>query len=294
MPGVVADGHQCQCQCQCPAAVHAAGTLALASPGMAPPSDAAPQVRIGAQLHPAHTDLAQLRAAWRRAEDLGVDSLWVWDHFFPTVGRPDGPNFECWTLLAAMAADTSVPLVGTLVTGVGYRNPDLLADMARTVDVLSGGRVVLGLGAGWFERDYEAYGFEFGTVPDRLAALEAGILRVRRRLGLLDPPPVGPVPILVGGGGEHVTLRIVAQHADAWNCFGPPEVWQAKNAVLDKWCARVGRDPSAIERTVTLADAAEVREAPRYVDAGATHVILGCPPPFDFAALEHLLGSVGR
>lgn len=223
-----------------------------------------------------------------------MDSLWLWDHFFPTVGPSDGPNFECWTLLAAMAADTTRPLIGTLVTGIGYRNPDLLADMARTVDVLSDGRVVLGIGAGWFERDYQAYGFDFGTVPERLAALEAGILRVRRRLGVLDPPPVGAVPILVGGGGERVTLRIVAQHADSWNSFGPLEVWQAKNAVLDQWCARVHRDPLAIERTVTLVDAAEVHQAPRYMEAGATHIILGCPPPFDLGALERLLGVARR
>lgn len=255
---------------------------------MAPHSRTA-AIGVGAQLHPAHTTLPLLRDGWRRAEDLGVDSLWVWDHFFPTVGPPDGANFEGWTLLAAMSQDTTGPRVGTLVTSIGFRNPDLLADMARTVDVIAGGRLILGLGAGWFERDYQSYGFDFKTGPERLADLEAGIGRIRTRLSRLDPPPSGPVPILVGGGGERVTLRIVAEHADMWNCFGPPDVWAAKNAVLDEWCARVGRDASAVERTVTLADASEVADARRYIEAGATHIILGCPPPYDFEALGRLL-----
>jgi len=253
------------------------------------PGRSVPHVRIGAQLHPAHTTMPMVRDAWRRAEELGVDSLWVWDHFFPTVGPPDGANLEGWSLLTAMAQDTAGPLVGTLVTSIGFRNPDLLADMARTVDLVSGGRLVLGLGAGWFERDYRAYGFDFKTAPERLHDLEEGIVRIRARLARLDPPPIGTLPILVGGGGERVTLRIVAEHADMWNCFGPPEVWKAKNAKLDEWCERVGRDPSAIERTVTLAEASEVADVGELVDAGATHVILGCPPPYDFEALRRLL-----
>jgi probable F420-dependent oxidoreductase len=244
---------------------------------------------VGAQLHPAHATMTALRGAWRRAEDLGVDSLWVWDHFFPAVGAPDGKNFECWSLLAAMAADTTGPRLGTLVTSIGYRNPDLLADVARTVDVLSEGRVTLGLGAGWFERDYREYGFDFGTAWSRLAALEEGIGRIRRRLALLDPPPAGPLPLLVGGGGERVTLRIVARHADAWNTFGPPETWRAKNRRLDRWCEEVGRSPTSIERTVTLTERSELADVERYLADGATHIILGCPPPFDFAALRELL-----
>jgi probable F420-dependent oxidoreductase len=249
---------------------------------------------VGAQLHPSHTDLGDLRDAWRRAEALGVDSIWVWDHFFPTVGSPDGPNFECWSLLAAMAAETTLPLVGALVLSIGYRNPDLLADMARTVDVLSGGRLVLGVGAGWFDWDYEEYGFPFGSASARLSELEEGILRIRRRLSRLDPPPAGRLPILVGGGGERVTLRIVAEHADAWNAFGPLDVWRAKNAVLDRWCERADRDPADVERTVTLIDPAEVNHVDGYLAAGATHIIFGCPPPYDFKALRRLLAMAGR
>jgi probable F420-dependent oxidoreductase len=236
----------------------------------------------------------ELRTAWRRAEELGVDSLWTWDHFFPTVGPADGPNFECWSVLTAMAADTSSPLVGTLVAGMGYRNPDLLADMARTVDVLSGGRLVLGVGGGWFERDYQEYGFQFGTAASRLHELEQGIVRVRQRLSRLDPPPAGRLPLLVGGGGERVTLRIVAEHADAWNTFGPPQVWRAKNAILDQWCERVGRDPTEIERTVTLVDPAEADQVDEYVAAGAVHVIFGCPPPYELATVRRLLAMARR
>jgi alkanesulfonate monooxygenase SsuD/methylene tetrahydromethanopterin reductase-like flavin-dependent oxidoreductase (luciferase family) len=193
-----------------------------------------------------------------------------------------------------MASDTTEPLIGSLVASVGYRNPDLLADIARTVDVLSGGRLTLGLGAGWFERDYQEYGFDFGTASSRLLELEEGIVRIRRRLSRLDPPPTGRLPVLVGGGGERVTLRIVAEHADAWNCFGPAKVWRAKNAVLDQWCDRVGRDRTQIERTVTLTEAEELREVADYLAAGASHVILGCPPPYDFRALRRLLAMANR
>ena len=166
--------------------------------------------------------------------------------------------------------------------------------MARTVDHLSGGRAILGLGAGWYERDFAEYGYEYGTAASRLRALEASLIRIRARLDRLNPPPVGDLPILVGGGGERVTLRLVAQHADMWNAFGPAAAWAAKNQVLDDWCARVGRDPAEIERTVMLADPREVASADAYVDAGAQHLILGMGPPFDLRPLEALLAASGR
>lgn len=166
-------------------------------------------IRIGVQFAPQHTDINALRSAWRRAKDLGVDSLWIWDHFFPIDGDPSGSHFECWTLLATLAADTSVPSIGPLVTCASYRNPDLIADMTRTIDALSGGRFVLGLGAGWSERDHVEYGYgNLPGVPQRLKVLEQSLKRIRSRLSLVKPP-APQLPILVGGG-EKVMLRLVA------------------------------------------------------------------------------------
>ena len=218
-----------------------------------------------------------------------VDSIWTWDHFYPLYGEPDAAHFEAWSLLAAMAVDTQQARLGLLVGCNSYRNPDLLADMARTVDHLSGGRLYLGIGSGWFERDYDEYGYEFGTAVGRLRALGDALPRMKARLAKLNPAPVGPLPILIGGGGEKVTLRLVAEHADAWNTFGPPETYAHKNAVLDDWCAQLGRDPATIERTVGI-PAHEVDDVEKYLDAGATHLIVMTGHPYDLGPVERLLG----
>lgn len=236
--------------------------------------------RVGVQLWPQHTTVDALRDAARRIDAAGLDSLWTWDHFFPLSGDPEGAHFEGWTVLTAMACDTSHVTVGLLVASTGYRNPHLMADMARTLDHVSGGRAVLGLGAGWFQRDYEAYEYPFGTPGGRLHDLEGDLYRIRRRLAQLSPGPVGPLPILVGGGGEKVTLRIVARFADAWNGYGPPEDYARRNAVLDTWCERLGRDPREIERTVHLG-ADEIDLVDDLRAAGAEHLIVRLEHPFD-------------
>ena len=248
-------------------------------------------VKIGVSLLPEHTSVSALRAAWRAADAIGVDSLWIWDHFFAVTGDPDGSSFECWTLVAAMAADTTTATVGSLVSACGYRNPDLLADMVRTVDHVSGGRAVLGLGAGWFERDYLEYGYEFGTARARLADLEAALVRVRARLPALHPPPVGRVPILVGGAGERVTLRLVAEHADAWNFIGTLDEFRAKCGVLDDWARRVGRDPRAIERSVSVFAEEDALPVASYAAAGVDHVIRSVRDPFDLEDVADLLAQ---
>ncbi len=245
---------------------------------------------IGIQLHPQATSLGDLRAAARAADELGADSIWVWDHFFPLYGPADAAHFECYTTLAALAVDTANARLGALVTCNSYRNPHLLADMSRTIDHLSDGRFTLGIGSGWFERDYDEYDYEFGTAVGRLRALERDLPTIKERLAALEPGPVGPLPILIGGGGEKLTLRLVAEHADGWNYFGNPEEWAAKNRVLDEWCERVGRDPRAVERTVAIDPGAAGRVG-EYAEAGADHVILMQGPPFDLEPLATALGA---
>ena len=236
------------------------------------------------------TTVEALRSAWTEADVMGADSIWVWDHFFPLSGDMDAEHFEGWTLLSAMAADTSTAMVGAMVTCNSYRNPELLADMARTLDHVSGGRVYLGVGSGWFERDYDEYGYEFGTAGTRLRQLEADLPRMRSRLAKVNPPPVGRLPLLIGGAGEKVTLRLVAEYADAWNTFGPPENYQRLSAVLDDWCGKVGRDPTEIERTVSV-QVDDVDGVGRYIEAGAEHVIVGLASPFDLDPLASLIAQ---
>lgn len=244
--------------------------------------------KVGVQLHPQVTTVGELVAAAREADGLGVDSIWIWDHFFPLYGDPDGPHFEAYTLLAALATQTAHAHLGALVTCNSYRNPNLLADMARTLDHISAGRFILGIGSGWFERDYTEYDYEFGTRGSRLQALADALPVIKARLARLNPPPLGSLPILIGGSGERVTLRLVAEHADAWNAFGPPDSFAAKGAVLDEWCARVGRDPSSIERTVAVRPD-EIGNLEAYLDAGAEHLIVMCGSPFDLGPVRELV-----
>ncbi len=248
--------------------------------------------KLGVHIRPQHTTVQAMREAWKTADALGVDSITTWDHFYPLSGDPSGTHFECWSLLAAMACDTSRSQIGAIVSAVGYRNPDLLADMARTVDHLSDGRLILGVGAGNAERDHQAYGYPWGTPGERLKALRAGLQRIKDRLGQLNPAAVGPLPILIGGGGEQVTLRLVAEYADMSNTPGAPDVLRHKNQVIDEWCARVGRDPGQIERTTNIPVTA-VERIPEFVEAGAQRLQIQLDHPFDMKPVEQALKQRG-
>lgn len=243
--------------------------------------------KVGVQLHPQATSVANLREAWKAADAMQVDSIWIWDHFYPLYGDGDATHFEAYTLLAAMATDTCHSSIGALVTCNSYRNPQLLADMSRTIDHLSNGRFTLGIGSGWFERDYTEYGYEFGTAVGRLHKLRDDLPIIKDRLAKLNPGPVGKLPILIGGSGEKVTLKLVAEHADGWNTFGPAEHFAAKNAILNEWCDKVGRDPAEIERTVAIGPG-DIDQWEALAEAGADHFIVMTGDPFDLDAVGKL------
>lgn len=221
-------------------------------------------IRVGVQLWPGGTpDYRTWREAVLEAEQLGADAIFGYDHFHKPFAepsedglprllpdQPDVNNFEGWTALASWAEITERAEIGLLVTGIGYRNPDLVADMARTVDHISGGRLILGLGSGWYEKDYTTYGYEFGTITSRMDMFEDRLTRVERRLTQLVPPPVRRIPILIGGMGVRRTLPIVARYADIWHTFASVEEYRRKNGLLKELAANAGREEKLIERAV--------------------------------------------
>ena len=248
-------------------------------------------IRIGVQLQPQHApQYGQIRDAVRRCEDIGVDIAFNWDHFFPLYGDPDGAHFECWTMLGAWAEQTSRIQIGALVTCNSYRNPELLADMARTVDHISSGRLVLGIGSGWKQKDYDEYGYEFGTAGSRLDDLAAALPRIKARLAKLNPGPTRDIPVLIGGGGERKTLRLVAEYADVWHSFTSADEFPAKSKVLARHCTDVGRDPASIERSAAVQDRGGlVDNAETLAGLGVTLLTVACDGPnYDLSAAETL------
>jgi len=227
-------------------------------------------VRVGAAFWVQRTDWASLREAVVAAEAAGADDLWIDDHLLTDEGDADDPKLEGWSTVAAVAAVTNRARLGLLVAANTFRNPGLTAKIATTVDHISGGRLNLGIGGGWFAEEHEAFGIEFGSgFGERLDRLAESVEIIRRLLdgerfsfdgrfyrlhdALAAPRPVQPhLPILVGGSGPQKTLRIVARHADLWNAYGTPESLTATDAILRERCNEVGRDEAEIERTVNL------------------------------------------
>jgi probable F420-dependent oxidoreductase len=261
-------------------------------------------IRLGVVLQPGNTpDYATWRKAVLHAESLGADLIFGWDHFHrpemanlnegvPVLAddQPDLTNFEGWTALASWGEITHRAEIGILVTGMGYRNPDLLADMARTVDHISGGRLVLGVGAGWYEKDYTTYGYDFGTWKSRFDLFDEGLKRIEARFGQLNPPPTRKIPILIGGVGPKRTLPAVVRYADIWHTFLSVENFAKVTAQLDEMAAAAGRDGSEIERSVHWFG---VDSAEGYRAAGATIFVAEIAPDpvagYDFTMLEEML-----
>lgn len=245
-----------------------------ASPSLlGPRPDPGDPIRIGFQVWGQSIAWADLMATAPRIEALGFGSLWANDHLMPILGDADGPIvgpagpvFEAWMTLGGWAGLTERLPLGVMVCGVGYRNVGLTVKMATALDHATGGRSILGLGAGWHEPEHRAFGYDMPGLGDRISRLDEAARVVR---GLLDgesvtlegawvtardlrndPRPVGRLPFLIGGSGERRTLRIVARDADLWNGEGDPDTFARKNAILDAHCAEIGRDPTEIRRTV--------------------------------------------
>ncbi len=252
-------------------------------------------IRIGVQLQPQHSShYGFIRDAVRRCEDIGVDVVFNWDHFYPLYGDPDGAHFECWTMLGAWAEQTSRVEIGALVSCNSYRNPELLADMARTVDHIAKGRLILGIGSGWMRKDYDEYGYPFGTAGSRLDDLAGALPRITSRLAKLNPAPTRRIPILIGGQGERKTLRLVAEHADSWHSFTNAETYPAKAAALAAHCQAVGRDPATIERSAGVEGRKPdqlTANAEALAQLGVTLMTVGCDgPDYDLAPAAALIG----
>jgi probable F420-dependent oxidoreductase len=261
-------------------------------------------IRIAVQIPPAGApDYGAWRDAVLQAEAAGVDAIFGYDHFeVPHVvgrdanGRPitsENPpvrtNFEAWTALASWAEITKRSEIGLLVGGAGFRNPDLLADMARTVDHISGGRLILGLGAGWYQPDYTEYGYDFGTVAQRQATFRDALERIEARFARLVPPPLRKIPILIGGSGEKKTLPAVARFADIWHSGVELDDFIHKSKILVEQAELLGRDASEIERAVSWVNADVASD---YVDAGAsmfTVQTFAAANGYDFSSLEDAL-----
>jgi len=260
-------------------------------------------VKIGFHLAPQHGAYPAMRKRWLEAEELGVDSLYTSDHFFAQsvdveaadgVRPPasSGANFEATAIESAMAATTSRPQIGCLVHAIGFRNPNLLADFARTVDHISGGRFILGLGTGYLQNDYEEYGFDWTTQRSRSLELAAKVPIILARLEKLNPPPVSKIPILIATMGAEIGLRVVAAHADIWHLFGRQDQILEKIDDLKHHCKQVGRDFSEIEIcTWYTPGMLNINITPdEIIDLGIRNIIhIQTGPDWDLGVLRELL-----
>ena len=303
------------------------------------------QVKLGALCWNQYTDWSALLEAGVQADRLGYDSLWTWDHLYPIIGDSRGPIFEGWLTLAAWAQATERVRIGLMVGANSFRNPALVAKMATTLDHVSGGRAILGVGGAWFEEEHVAFGIDFGSgFPERLRWLGEALPIMRGMLDGTEPTATGPryavrqarnlpapvqarLPICIGGGGEQVTLKLVARFGDMNNLGGGIETVRRKEAILLEHCSAVGRDPAEIERTAGIGtvfirdDRAEAERLFReafernriaspwknqpvgtpedvaemlapYVEIGYRHLVAGVPATYDEESMTRLVTEV--
>jgi F420-dependent oxidoreductase-like protein len=271
------------------------------------------RLRFGVKTAPQSTTYEAMKQVWLEADALpAVEHAWLFDHFMPINGDTGGPCLEGWTLLSAFAALTRRVRVGLMVTGNTYRHPAVLANIGATADIISGGRLDFGIGAGWNETEHSAYGIPLYMPGERIRRLGEACEVIKRmwtetaptfegryyqiKDAYCEPKPVQKPtpPFVIGGGGEKLTLRVVAQYADVWNFVGGDiDNFKHKSAILDEHCAAIGRDPRTIERSVQVhintQDLASAREQTRaYVEAGATHFVLGLRYPYPDGIVHRL------
>lgn len=288
-------------------------------------------VRFGIQTAPQNVTFEELRDCWQAADRAGFDIAYVFDHFIPIFSSEDGPCMECFTTLTALACATERMRVSTLVVGNSYRHPAVLANICATLDVISGGRFELGIGAGWWEREYRAYGMEFPPIGKRIRMMEEAVRVVRLlctahapsfegryyRLddARMEPKPVQDpcFPIFIGGRGEQLTLRAVARVGDGWNIIGTNvEEFERKLGVLLEHCEREGRDPTEIRKSVAMRFSGTqplpqgtpsggaisgtwdqmAEQVGRLVEAGADEVTLSMRAPYDLEGLHGFAAEV--
>src|SRR5215470_6973009 len=303
-------------------------------------------IRFGVQTPPQNTTWPEMRDTWKLIDQLGYDTAWTFDHFFAILSPPSGPCFEGWVSLTALMAATSRVRAGILVTGNTYRNPAVLASMGKTLDHASEGRLIMGVGAGWFEPEHVAYDVPFYTVGERIRRLDEACEIIKRlwtedqttfngryyqiKDAYCEPKPLQKPhpPIMIGGGGEKLTLRVVAKHADIWNTFGSPAVFRDKLSVLRAHCSAVGRkideieiswagstaltdskeqkesvtraiskafgrSPEEVEPGLLIGPPEEVRDRiAKLIDVGVTHFILIASAPFKHDMLRRFAGEV--
>jgi F420-dependent oxidoreductase-like protein len=275
-------------------------------------------VSFGIKTPPQHGTWAEFLEVWRAADDIELfESAWTMDHFYPLTPPLDGTHLESWAVLAAMAQATKRLRLGCMVNGMHYRHPAVTANAAVTIDHISGGRFNLGLGAGWFEPESQAYGIPLGTLKERFDRFDEGLAVITSLLtkeytdfegsyyhltnARCEPKPVqARIPIVIGGRGPNRTLPAVAKWADMWDLAGPdsPAAWKALSDLLDQRCAAIGRDPSEIRRSVHLmwsedADPSAIADtAAEYAAAGVDLVIFSMRAPYKAARLEPLVDAV--
>ncbi|HSQ19047.1 MAG TPA: LLM class F420-dependent oxidoreductase [Blastocatellia bacterium] len=304
------------------------------------------RIKFGVQAAPQNTSWPELREMWKLIESLGYDTAWTFDHFFPILSDPSGPCFEGWISLTALAAETSRIRLGVLVTGNTYRHPAVLAKMAATLDHISGGRLIMGIGGAWFEMEHNAYGIPFHTTAERINRLDEAAEMIKRlwsekqvtfegryyqlKDAYCEPKPLQKPrpPIMIGGSGEKLMLRVVAKHADQWNTFGSPELFRhkidvlrghcdavgrnfdeievswagatlvtdsrdEKNELLRRWAVEFGVTPEQYAKGALVGSASEVRDRiAQFIDVGVTHFIPIANAPFNQASIRRFAEEV--